>query len=82
VSPKVIHMKSTPQLSLASPKADPKKIIKKGKSSQESFYVVVLGTSGQLSGSILNTPVVISSNPPLPSVELSKNLDFENLPVE
>jgi hypothetical protein len=35
-----------------------------------------------LHDSILNTPVVISSIPPLPSAEVSKNLDFENFPIE
>jgi hypothetical protein len=82
VAPKGRHTRSTPQLPLASPEADPEKIIKKGKASQESFSAVVSGTSGQLPDSILKTPVVISSNPPLPSAEVSKNLDFENFPVE
>jgi hypothetical protein len=82
VAPKGRHTRSTPQLPLATPEADPEKIIKKGKSSQESFSVVVSGTSGQLPDSILNTPVAISSIPPLPSAEVSRNLDFESFPVE
>jgi hypothetical protein len=75
-------MRSTPQLPLATPEANPKKLIKKGKASQESFSAFVLGTSSQLHDSILNTPIVISSIPPSPFVEVSKNLDFENFPVE
>jgi hypothetical protein len=35
-----------------------------------------------LPNSIINTPVVILSIPPLPSAEVSRNLDFENFPVE
>jgi hypothetical protein len=67
---------------LATPEADPKKIIKKGKTCQESFSVVLSGTSRQFLDSTLNTPVVISSIPPLPSTEVSNNLDFENFLVE
>jgi hypothetical protein len=82
MAPKGNHTRSTPQLPLATPEVDPEKIIKKGKSSQESFAAAVSGTSGQLPDSFLNTPVVISSIPPLPSAEVSKNLDFENFLVE
>ena len=64
------------------PEVDPKKIIKKGKYSQESFFVTATSASGQLPDSTLNTPVVISSNPSLPSAEVSKNLDFQNFPIE
>jgi len=64
VASKGRHTRSTPQLPLDTPEANPEKIIKKGKASQESFPIGVLGTSGQLPESILNTPVVISSIPP------------------
>jgi hypothetical protein len=67
---------------LVPPEAGPENIIKRGKASQESFSIVVTGTSGQFLDSSLNTPVVISINLPLPSTEVSKNLDFENFPVE
>jgi len=75
-------MSSTPQLPLATPEDDPEKIIKKGKYSQESFYTVVSSTFGQLPDPLLNTPIVISSIPLLPSSKVSKNLDFENFPIE
>jgi hypothetical protein len=74
-------MRSNPKLPLATPEVDPEKLIKKGKASQESFFSTILGTSGHLPSSILNTPNVISSNPPLPSVEVSNNFDFENFHV-
>jgi hypothetical protein len=82
VAPKGRHMRSNPQLPLATLDADLEKIIKKGKSSQEIFSVAVLGTFGQLPDSILNTQVAVSSIPPLPSTEVSRNLDFESFPVE
>jgi hypothetical protein len=59
---------------LVPPKADPEKIINKGKASQESFFVAAISASGQLPDSILNTRVVISSNPSFPSAEVSKNI--------
>jgi hypothetical protein len=82
LAPKGRHTRSNPQLPLVPPEADPEKIIKKGKASQESFFVVATSASGQLPDSTLNTPVVISSNPSLPSAEVSKNLDFQKFPIE
>jgi hypothetical protein len=70
-------MRSNPQLPLVPPEADPEKIIKKGKASQEFFSTAATSASGQLPDSTLNTPVFLSSNLPLPSAEVSKNLDFE-----
>ena len=75
-------MWSTPHLPLATPKAGPKKIIKKGKDSQESFSVVVLGTTGHFLDSTFKTTVVVSSAPLLPSVEIYRNLNLEDFPVE
>jgi len=39
------HMRSTPQLPLTTPEADPEKIIKKGKALWESNSTVELGIS-------------------------------------
>jgi hypothetical protein len=75
-------MRSTLQLPLATPEADPEKLIKKGKASQEIFVVVALGTYGHSSDSTFKTLVAISNPPILPSIEVSKSLDFENFPVE
>jgi hypothetical protein len=67
---------------LVPPEANPENIIKKGKDSQESFSVSSTSASGQFHDSTLNTPVFISSNPSLPSTEVSKNLDFQKFPIE
>jgi hypothetical protein len=72
-------MRSNPLLPLVPPEADPEKIIKKGKSSQESFSAAASSASGQLPDSTLYTPVLTSSNPSLPSAEVSKNLDFQEV---
>jgi hypothetical protein len=75
-------MRSTPHLPLATPETDPEKIIKKGKSSQEGFSAAALGTSSHLPDSTFKTPAVVSNSPFLPTVEVSRNLDFENFPVK
>jgi hypothetical protein len=82
VAPKGRHTRSNPQLPMDTPEDDLKKIIKKGKSSQEIASTVVSGTSGHLLDFILNTPVVVSSIPHLPSAEVYKNLGFESFPDE
>jgi hypothetical protein len=46
------------------------------------FSLAATSAFGQLPNSTLNTPVVISSDPSLPSVEVSKNLDFQKFPIE
>jgi hypothetical protein len=46
LEPKGKHTRSNPQLPLVPPEADPKKIIKKGKASHESFSVVATSASG------------------------------------
>jgi hypothetical protein len=75
-------MRSNPHLPLGTPEANPKNIIKKGKSSQEGFSAVALGSSSHILDSTFNTPITISSSPLLPSAEISRILDFENFPVE
>jgi hypothetical protein len=82
VAPKIRHMRSTPLLPLATPKADPDKIMNKGKSSQEEFSSFVLGTTSYFPDSIFKTLVVASSAPLSSSVKISRNLNFEDLPVE
>jgi hypothetical protein len=78
----VRHTRSNPQLPLVPPEADPEKIIKKGKYSQKSLSSATTSASGQFPDSTLNTPAVLSSKLPLYSTEVSKNLDFEEFPVE
>jgi hypothetical protein len=54
---------------LATPEADPEKIIKKGKASQGASSSIFSGTAGNLPDSIFQTPVAISSISKLPTVE-------------
>jgi hypothetical protein len=82
VAPKGRHTRSTPHLPLETPEADPENIIKKGKTSQEGFSAVVPGDSGNLHDSSFKTPVVVSNSPFIPSVGVSRSLDFEIFPVE
>jgi hypothetical protein len=82
VAPKGRHTRSTPHLPLATPKADLEKIIKKGKYSQEGFSAVVPSTTGHFPDSTFKTPINVSSAPLLSSVEISRNLNFEDFPVE
>jgi len=82
VAPKGKHTRSTPQLLLATTEADPEKIIKKGKTSQEGLSAVVPGDSGNLQTSSFETPVVASNSPVIPSVGVSKSLNFGSFLVE
>jgi hypothetical protein len=76
------HTRYTPHLPLATPEADLENIIKKGKSSQEIFSVVVPGTTGNFPDSTFKTPVTVSSTPLLSSIEISRNLNLEYFPIE
>jgi hypothetical protein len=82
LAPKGRHTRSNPQLPLVPPEVDPKKIIKKGKASKKYFSAATISASVQLPDSTLDTPVVLSSKVPLYSVEVSKNLYFEEFTVE
>jgi hypothetical protein len=75
-------MRSTPQIPLATPEADPENIIKKGKTSQEGLSAIVPGDYGNLKDYSFKTPVVVSNSPFIPSVGVSRSLDFEIFPVE
>jgi hypothetical protein len=82
VAPKGRHTRSTPHLPLTTPEADPKKIIKKGKASQEGLSVVVPGDSGNLHDSSFKTLVVVSNSPFLSSVGVSRSLNFGSFLAE
>jgi hypothetical protein len=56
--------------------ADPEKIIRKGNTSQEGTSTVVPGDSGNLHNPSLKTPLTTSSSPILPSVGVSRILNF------
>jgi hypothetical protein len=75
------HTRSTPQLPLVTPEADPKKIIRKGKTPQEGIATVVAGDSSKLHDSYLKTPVVASNYPVIPSIGVPKSLNFESFPI-
>ena len=75
-------MRSNPQLPLVPPEDDPEKIIKKGKASLKRFSVAATSSSGQLPDSTLDTPIILSSKLSLPSIEVSKKLDFEEFLVK
>jgi hypothetical protein len=82
LAPKGRHTRLNPQLPLVPYEADLEKIIKKGKASLRGFSATTTSPSGQLPHSTLDTPVVLSSKISLPSVEVSKKLDFEEFHVE
>jgi hypothetical protein len=67
---------------LETPKADSKKIIKKGKTSQEGILIDVPGYSGNLHDSSFKTPIVASNTPFIPSIGVSIILYFEIFPIE
>jgi hypothetical protein len=75
------HTRSTPQLSLATPKVEPEKIIRKGKTSQEGTSTAVPGNPGNFLNPSLQTPVAASNSHVIPSARVSRNLNFGSFPV-
>jgi hypothetical protein len=76
------HTRSTPQLPLVTPEADPKQIIRKGKASQEGTSTAEPGISNDFHGPSLETPISASHSPVIPSVGVSRSLKFGSVPVE
>jgi hypothetical protein len=74
-------MRSTPQLPLATPEADPEKIIRRRKTPQEGTSIVEPGDSGNFQKPSLETLEVASHSPIIPSVGVSRNLNFGIFPV-
>jgi hypothetical protein len=74
-------MRSTPQLPLKTPEANPENIIKKGNTSQ-GISAVVPDDSGNLHDSSFKTPIVVFNSPFIPSVGVSRSLNFEIFHVE
>jgi hypothetical protein len=64
------------------PEANPKKIIKEGKYSQEGFSSIVSSTTVNFLDSTFKTRVVVSSPPLLPFVETPRNLNLGYVIVE
>jgi hypothetical protein len=82
VATKGKHTRSTPQLTLATPEADPEKIIRKIKTSQEGTSIVVSGDFGILNNPSLKTPVVSSNSPITPFFGVSRILNFGSFPID
>jgi hypothetical protein len=81
VASKGRHTRSTPQLPLATPEADPEKIIRKGKALKKvplllnQVFLMIFISS-------LETPISASHFPIIPSVGVSRSLKFGSVPVE
>jgi hypothetical protein len=76
------HTRSTPQLPLATPEADPEKIIKKGKAHREGASTVEPCISDNFPSPSLEAPFSASHFPVIPSAGVSRTLNFRSVPVE
>jgi hypothetical protein len=65
-------MRSTPQLPLETPEADPKKIIKKGKALRESNSTIEPSISDDFHYPLVETLISSSCLPIIPSVGVSQ----------
>jgi hypothetical protein len=74
------HTRSTPQLSLAPPKADLEKIIRKGKSSEGSTFTAKPGISSDFHD-FVETPTPSFHPILLPFVGVSRSLNFGSVPT-
>jgi hypothetical protein len=74
-------MESTPQPPLATPEADPKKIVRKGKALREGTYTIEPSIFDNFHCP-LETPISASHSLVIPSVGVSRNLNFGSVPVE
>jgi hypothetical protein len=75
------NTRSTPQLPLATPEADPEKIIRKGKAFHEGTSTIELGISDDFHYPI-GTPISIFQPSLIPSIGFSRTLNFGSVPVE
>jgi hypothetical protein len=82
VAPKRRHTRYIPQFPLATPESDLEQIIRKGNAPQEGISTVVSGDYGNLHDSSLKTPVAASHSPIIPSIGVSRSLNFRSFPIE
>ena len=75
-------MRSTPQLPLTKLEADPEKIIKKGKAFRESTSIVEPGIFDDFHYPVVRNPISTSHSTVIPSVGVSRSLNFGSVPVE
>jgi hypothetical protein len=68
VASKGRHTRSTPQLPLATPEADPEKIVRKGKAPREGTSAAKPGIFDNFHCPPLETPIVASHSPIIPFV--------------
>jgi hypothetical protein len=76
------HTRSTPQLPLATPEADPEKVIRRRNILQEGTSTAEPGISDDFHHPPIATPVVVSHFPITPSVGASRSLNFGSFPVD
>jgi hypothetical protein len=74
------HTRSTPELSLAPPEADPEKIIRNGKSSRGGTSTVKTGISGD-SHDFVETPTPSFRPVLLSSIGVSRSLNLGSVPA-
>ena len=74
-------MRSTPQLPLAVPEADPEKIIRKGKALRGGTSSIEPCISDDFHYP-LGTPIFSSHSTVIPSTGVSRTLNFGSVPVE
>jgi hypothetical protein len=75
-------MRYTPQLPLATPEADPEKIVRNGKALREGNSTIEPGISDNFHCPSLETPILASHSPVIPSVGVSRTLNFGSVPVD
>jgi hypothetical protein len=75
------HTRSHPQLPLATPEADPEKIIRREKTPREDTSATEPGDSGNFHHPPSETPLVASHTPIISSVGVSRALNFGIFPV-
>jgi hypothetical protein len=74
-------MRYHPQLPLATPKVDPNKIIREGKTPQEGTSAIEPGDFGNFHDPPYETPLASSHTPIISSVGVSRALNFGNFPI-
>jgi hypothetical protein len=75
-------MRSTPQLPLTTPEADPEKFVRRRKAPQGSTSTAEPCISVNFHHPLLETPISASHSPIIPYVGVSRSLKFGSVPVD
>jgi hypothetical protein len=75
-------MRSNPQLPLETPKADPEKIVRKGRAPREGNSTAEPGISNDFHFHPIETQISASHFPIIPSIGVSRSLKFGSVPVD